>query len=315
MHGDGSVINNGLISGDRTGLTLEGLVSTVINHGTISGGTSVAISVFGAKTNAVIINAGHVLNGITCREGIDFYDGRLGTVTGTVGLGGGNDTAFGGLGAEVFGGDAGNDTIDGGGGNDVALYSGLKADYTIATVNGVTTVTDTVGLRDGTDTLTHVRFLEFSDGEQVVLSNAAPDGIALSTASLAETAPVNTPVIHLSGHDADGDALTYSLVDPSGTFKLDGNDLVLVRGLDYESGVHQVAITLEAKDDYGGRTAQAFTIGVTNVIEETALVLNGFGGADVLFGENGSDRLLGHGGRDLLTGGGGLRIVRVCAGL
>jgi Ca2+-binding RTX toxin-like protein len=215
-------------------------------------------------------------------------------------LSGGNDTAFGGASAETFDGGIGDDSIDGGGGGDVALYVGARADFTITTLNGVSTIKDNVGV-SGTDTLKNVRFAKFTD-QTVVLSNAARDSLNLSTKVLPETAQVNTPVLSLSARDADGDALTYSLVDPSGTFRLDGTSLVLLKGLDYEAGARQVAVTVEAKDAYGGRTSQAFTIDIANVVEENPLTLFGTTGRDALAGENGSDKFYGGLGNDTLTG-------------
>ncbi|MBS7451181.1 hypothetical protein KHP60_02330 [Microvirga sp. 3-52] len=251
----------------------------------------------------VIQNNGHLEGGIVGIEFFnesDFYDGRFGSVRGALLLSGGNDTAFGGASAETFDGGIGDDSIDGGGGGDVALYVGARADFTITTLNGVSTIKDNVGV-SGTDTLKNVRFAKFTD-QTVVLSNAAPDSLNLSTRVLAETAQVNTPVLSLSARDADGDALTYSLVDPSGTFKLDGGNLVLVKGLDFEAGARQVAVTVEAKDAYGGRTSQAFTIDIANVVEENPLTLFGTTGRDTLAGENGSDRFYGGLGNDTLTG-------------
>jgi hypothetical protein len=75
---------------------------------------------------------------------------------------------IGGSGNDLLTGGAGNDTIDGGAGSfDTAMYSGTRAQYTIAlsqvgTLAG--TVTDLVAGRDGTDTLQNVEFLKFSDG-------------------------------------------------------------------------------------------------------------------------------------------------------
>jgi hypothetical protein len=82
-------------------------------------------------------------------------------VTGTSG----NDALSGISGSisEIRGG-AGNDTITGGNRADVALFSGNRADYTITTVAGVTTVKDNrAGSPDGTDTLRGLNILRFAD--------------------------------------------------------------------------------------------------------------------------------------------------------
>ena len=57
----------------------------------------------------------------------------------------------------------GNDAITGGDGDDTAIYSGLKANYTITNNgDGTYSVTDNVGT-DGTDTLTTMEYARFLD--------------------------------------------------------------------------------------------------------------------------------------------------------
>ena len=60
----------------------------------------------------------------------------------------------------------GNDSIDGGEGLDTATYSGSYGSYTLThQLNGSFLVTDSVSGRDGTDTLTNVERLQFSDAK------------------------------------------------------------------------------------------------------------------------------------------------------
>jgi Ca2+-binding RTX toxin-like protein len=68
----------------------------------------------------------------------------------------------------------GNDTLDGGLGIDTAVYSGAKSDYTLAKVGGSYTITDSVVGRDGSDTLTGIEKLQFSD-QTFILSRVAHD--------------------------------------------------------------------------------------------------------------------------------------------
>jgi Ca2+-binding RTX toxin-like protein len=85
----------------------------------------------------------------------------------------GNDTLSGYGGSNIFIGGRGNDTITGGSRADVAVYSGNRADYTITTVAGVTTVRDNrAGSIDGTDTLRGMNILRFAD-IQLFQSSAA----------------------------------------------------------------------------------------------------------------------------------------------
>lgn len=77
--------------------------------------------------------------------------------------GSGNDTITGNNLNNLIIGNGGDDTIDGGTGDaDIVKFTGSVSDYTITTLNGVTTVVDgTVG-RDGTDTISNVEFFEFT---------------------------------------------------------------------------------------------------------------------------------------------------------
>ncbi|MCW2646403.1 MAG: hypothetical protein JWP07_2512 [Pseudonocardiales bacterium] len=68
----------------------------------------------------------------------------------------GNDTIY-------SGNDGGHCSIDGGLGMDTVVYSGPQANYSVDNSNGSVTVTDKVG-SDGTDTLTNIETLQFSDG-------------------------------------------------------------------------------------------------------------------------------------------------------
>ena len=66
-------------------------------------------------------------------DGHDFYNGLMGrALGGVIKLGRGNDTAYGGVEAEIFAGGEGNDSIHGGAGNDTVDYSdatgGVKVD-------------------------------------------------------------------------------------------------------------------------------------------------------------------------------------------
>ena len=83
----------------------------------------------------------------------------------------GNDSIVGSAGANILSGKSGADTLDGGLGQDKSLYNSLPGAYTINR-NGLTT---TVNGPDGTDTLTSVEFLQFSDLSIRTLEHAERD--------------------------------------------------------------------------------------------------------------------------------------------
>ncbi len=78
---------------------------------------------------------------------------------------------------------------------DTALFSGALANYTIATVGGVTTVTDTTGV-DGVDTVRNIERLQFTD-QAVVLGglNQGPAGLL----TINDTTPTENQVLTVSG--------------------------------------------------------------------------------------------------------------------
>jgi Ca2+-binding RTX toxin-like protein len=94
------------------------------------------------------------------------------TLTGTAKLEGSGNTidniVVGNVGDNVLRGLAGNDTLTGGQGLDTATYAGPKSAYTVTRVGAGYTVVDTnagdTGGDEGTDTLSGIEWLQFSDG-------------------------------------------------------------------------------------------------------------------------------------------------------
>ena len=81
--------------------------------------------------------------------------------------GSGVDTFTGNSADNAFKGNDGDDVFSGGSGNDTLVVRGAKADYTVTNTSGTTyTVTDNnaTGSDDGTDTITDVEFIQFTDG-------------------------------------------------------------------------------------------------------------------------------------------------------
>jgi len=76
-----------------------------------------------------------------------------------------NNVINGGAGDDLIEGNGGDDTIDGGAGTeDVAVFNDAYANYTITESGGTYTVAHNGGAgADGTDTITNVEFLEFTD--------------------------------------------------------------------------------------------------------------------------------------------------------
>ena len=167
---------------------------TIILRG---GGASIDLTTNGGSAGAVAISVNSIEN-IQFDGSVDAGGGNrlaygsaganaivaLGILAGVTFEGrGGDDLLVGGEGADILlGGDdndiikgnGGNDTIDGGSGTDLVELRGLAADYTITAEGGGYRVTDAVGGRDGSDLLTGIETLRFSDGSTMTLPSSAP---------------------------------------------------------------------------------------------------------------------------------------------
>ncbi|MCC5983993.1 MAG: hypothetical protein JJU42_06480 [Rhodobacteraceae bacterium] len=119
----------------------------------------------------------------------------------------------------------GNNVIDGGGGHNTALFSGMQADYDIAIEAGTITVADlrTDTTAQGTNTLTGVQTLRFSDGDLPGLDGPDPDpdpdplpGPGTGPHTLAGTitdaggAALGGTVVHLTHDGADAPAHAFT---------------------------------------------------------------------------------------------------------
>jgi RTX calcium-binding nonapeptide repeat (4 copies)/FG-GAP repeat len=104
-------------------------------------------------------------------DGVDSILGAAGNDT--MAGGAGNDSMSGGFGADKLTGGTGNDSMAGGAGLDTAVFAGKAADYSVTTVEGVTTVQDlqpNTNGNDGKDTLTGIDRIQFTD--QVITLDA-----------------------------------------------------------------------------------------------------------------------------------------------
>jgi serralysin len=155
--------------------------------------------------------------------------------------GSGSDTLIGNVANNVLTGGRGNDIVDGGGGTDTAVYSGNRSDYSWLQVDADTwSITDLrSGSPDGTDQLTGIEYLQFLDSLFQLVAPQEPgdppvvpdDPPSVNTAPVAlddiyTTARSTKLVVQLTNGvlkndtDADGDALTASLVSGPSKGKL-----------------------------------------------------------------------------------------------
>jgi len=262
--------------------------------------------------------------------------------------GAGNDSLVGGTGADkligdtgndtLWGGD-GNDTLEGGDGNDMAVFTGSRSDYNInvTTGNESTEYTvihkvpagegspDTIVGAGGIDSLKGIRLLKFlgasgtADDEIYALNNsAAPAVVSISGTGIRENSAVDTLVGILSATDADGDALTFSLLD-NPIFKLDADgrsirvknkDLLNFETLSNGQMAAKYVLKVTVSDGLlnlngappTGTATRDVVITIINEYENAAVTRRGTNAGEQVVGEYGNDKVYGLGGNDQVFG-------------
>jgi Ca2+-binding RTX toxin-like protein len=157
--GDDNITGNGntrvLYSSSGTSVTVD-----------LAGGTAMGASI---GTDQVALGTVNTVSGSNNADTItgdgfnNFLDGAGGidTLNGA----GGIDTLNGGGGSDTITGGAGNDIIDGGAGADMAVHSAARGSYSTITATQVSTAG-----ADGSDTLSNIEVLQFSDSIVVFAS-------------------------------------------------------------------------------------------------------------------------------------------------
>lgn len=181
----------------------------------------------------------------------------------------GIDTLNGGRGDDILEGGLGDDTLNGGEGVfDRAVYSGSVADYEVTNLGSNSVqVTDMNALDgdEGTDEVSNIRILEFSD--QTFIVGSAPVVTELSASTQEDTdfvVPISTILANSS--DADGDSLTFSGVvsASNGHAVLEGDNLRITPAQDFSG---EMVIEIEVSDIYGVSTTGNITVSVSNVAD------------------------------------------------
>ncbi|WP_370576934.1 beta strand repeat-containing protein [Paracoccus sp. PAR01] len=271
----------GRIAGLDTQLVITGLDIDVA-PGTGASSATVSNPVMDMHSAASSGNAGAVYNLLSGYAqnfiGSDHADSFTGTAQNdTIDGGAGNDTLDGGAGADIINGGAGNDliqsgagndTIDGGAGTDTLVLEGNFGSpggytFTGGTGGAPLVITDPSG-GTGTDTLTNVEILKFDNLTYDLVNHRAnftPTGLALSNASIAETAAVGATVGAISVTDRETtDTYTYELVNSAeDRFVIENGEVRVAAPLTDGSYDIEVLVT----DSAGNSYQQALTVTVT----------------------------------------------------
>ncbi|MBR0830454.1 VCBS domain-containing protein [Bradyrhizobium manausense] len=308
LAGDDTIIGNGFTQiqyGNATGgVTIDLAAGTAV--GNIA---SVGTDHFSGVNNVAGSNFGDTINGTSANE---FFNGA-----------GGNDIINAGDGYDQITGSSGNDTIDGGAGGDVAVFSGQYSDYTISTLVGgqIQVVDNFVGGRDGTDVLSNIELLQFTD--KIVMTSSGTSGAPVDISGLFLNG--NAPIVGTAGDDylAVGSNLfghTIDLGAGTNTVSLNGSggfyglNLVNVANLVGDGGDNNVGLSTLVNglsvDLGGGANMLNLASGTNSLSVSNVSFINGsdFGGINpvddvltLLNDQNGTSINLGDGTHNTLN--------------
>jgi len=261
--------------------TIAGNGNTRLLCTNATAGVTVTFTGTGTGTADGDVSVGHdTFTGVNSVSGSGFDDTINGSNANETFIGGaGNDTISAGGGSDTITGGAGNDTIDGGAGADMAVYTGARGGYTInfnTPAAGQTQVVDNTANRDGTDTLTNVEVLQFSNQYQLIAAGSSGS-------------PVNVSGLNFGGNantlfgTANNDFLTVGQSLSGHTIDMQGGTDTVILGVTggYTLGLANVEnLTGSAGNDFLGLT--------TNVV---GLALDMGGGVDNVNLANGANSL------------------------
>jgi hypothetical protein len=333
----GDYVGSAVAGGDINGDGFSDIVVTARDAGTngIEGGSTYVVFGHASGVGGVTLSG---TDGPETLTGTAFADSLSGL--------GGDDT---------LNGKGGADRLDGGAGIDTAVYGGQHADYTIAYTAGDFTIADQrAGSPDGTDTVTGVEQLQFSDG----LFTFDTNGHLLQT--LADTADTARWATQVTSFDALGSIAAQTVVNDNGTkwvttydtsnlsaeqwnvAAYDATGNLLSRVVTNDDGTHSLALFDVANAYAFANATIAFdanwnATGISGLQDggsRTITMANVAGALDTLLwfatpydadhdaapanlsliGGGGRDVLYGFGGNDTLSGGAGDDVLRGGAG-
>jgi VCBS repeat-containing protein len=285
--------------------------------GTVGGNFGYGFTIAGDYTNALVDE-----NGVT------------GVIIENATGGFGNDEFTGNDVDNSWCGNAGNDKSDGAGGVDIAVFSGVRADYQTSLVGGWVEIADLrAGNPDGTNSLLNFEFFEFSNGVYTLdeVLNQPPVAAADSNGAAKNSTLTVNAAAGVLANDLDdyNDVFVSAIAGGTvgqvvqGTYgaltlNADGSYVYVAnKGALPSKIVAQDVFTYTVSDDVGGSDTATLSIVVSNPGvtyssgENTTLsggnrpdVLDGSAGNVVQTGGNGADVLIGGDG-NTLTGGHG----------
>jgi serralysin len=318
-------------SNARSGNTVYGFGSTA--------GSIYDFAAYASAPSLTIYDAGGTdtldASGYGQAQLIDLRGGRfsnIGGLVGNVGVyttavienavgGSGNDTIYGNDANNTLRGNAGNDAIDGGLGTDYAVFSGVRAAYTLTALGGTSVQ---VSGPDGVDILTNIEYLVFNDQTVTWPPTDKPDLDALDlvlgapSVNVGSSTTVSYTVTNVGSVAAAASTVGIYL-STNNTFD-SGDTLLTVRSVAaLNAGASfndSFSLTLTTVGGFYLFAVADYNNVMTNELTEAnnpsngapisvigPLLLVGSGGSETITGWAGNDTLRGMAGNDTLNGG------------
>lgn len=222
----------------------------------------------------------------------------------------GDDTLTGGM---------GDDILDGGAGTDYASYSGVQANYTVTdNMDGSYLVVDNVGT-DGSDTLTNIEFLIFTDVTIDITTAPGGGGPVFTEGNDNEVGTAGDDVLDgLGGNDIiDGLAGNDTINGGDGADRLIGGEGAdALHGdagfdsADYRGALAGVAFNVDTGGTGGEANGDTFSGIERYYLSNFNDTVTGSSANEFFYGEDGNDTINAGGGIDRLYGGDGNDIQR-----
>lgn len=270
----------------------------ITNIGTIQ---STSRAIVGGFNVTKVTNTGTITGSIFFGSGNDVYDGRNGTINGSVDGGDGSDTLYGGKESDFLDGEGGNDYLNGGDGDD-ALVGGSGADTLIGGAGS-----DTASYFTATAGVTvNMTAMASNTGDAKGDTFSSIENLYGSTFADKLYGDANANTIYGdAGNDIlNGGAGNDTLVGGAGADTMIGGSGVNTAS--YATSTAGVAVNmLSIASNTGDAKGDTFS-GIQNLLGTNYNdILYGDGGSNILNGANGNDTLIGGAGADRLIGGGG----------
>jgi RTX calcium-binding nonapeptide repeat (4 copies)/FG-GAP-like repeat len=280
-HMEAFVGNAGNDIASAAGVTVGSFIDGRGGSDQITGSAQGDVLVGGTGNDTVNAGAGGDL--VMGDAGTDTLNGEDGDDV--IFAGDGNDVVHGGVGNDTLDGGVGIDTANGGAGWDKAVFGVASTNATIVhNANGTTTVTYT----GGSETLTNVEVLQFTNTSVAARTTTPNDFLADTTSDVLfwndSTGDIGFYAINNNGvyagwNSIGGASTAYSPVG-TGDFNGDGTSDVLLRNnTTGDTGFYQISNgTLQGWHAIGGSSTAYAVVGVGD--------FNGDGTSDILFRNN-----------------------------